>query len=87
MVLAVILGAGTATVYPTFLAGISDFTHPQQRAQSIGVFRLWRDLGYAVGAILTGVIADLLNINSSILVIGVLTFISAIIIKVRMTSQ
>ena len=85
--LSVILGAGTATVYPTFLAGIADFTHPQRRAQSIGVFRLWRDLGYAFGAILTGVIADLLNINSSIIVIAILTFMSAVIIKVRMNDN
>ena len=85
--LSVVLGAGTATVYPTFLAGIAGFTHPEQRAQIIGVFRLWRDLGYAFGAILTGIIADLLNINSAIIVIAVLTFISAIIIKVRMTDN
>ena len=86
-VLSVILGIGTATVYPTFLAGIADYSHPQQRAKSIGVFRLWRDLGYAIGAILTGIIADLLNINASILVIGILTFISAMIIKIRMEGQ
>ena len=85
--LSVVLGAGTATVYPTFFAGIAGFTHPEQRAQIIGVFRLWRDLGYAFGAILTGIIADLLNINSAIVVIAVLTFISAIIIKVRMTDN
>jgi MFS family permease len=66
IILSVILGAGTAIVYPTFLAGIADYTHPVQRAESIGIFRLWRDLGYAFGAILT--------------------FISAIIIKVRMTN-
>ena len=84
IILSVLLGIGTATVYPTFLAGIADYTHPQQRAKSIGVFRLWRDMGYAIGAIITGVIADLLNINSSIIVIGVLTFISACIIKFRM---
>ncbi len=87
MVLAVFLGIGTAMVYPTFLAGIADFTHPMQRAKSIGVFRLWRDLGYAIGAILTGVIADILNINTSIMVIGILTFLSAIIIKIRMTDS
>jgi len=87
IVLSVLLGAGTATVYPTFLAGIADFTHPQQRAQSIGVFRLWRDLGYAIGAVLTGIIADILNINASIIVIGTLTFISAVIIKIRMTNK
>jgi MFS family permease len=51
-------GIGTAIVYPTFLAAISDYTHPDQRPKSIGVFRLWRDLGYAIGAGLTGLIAD-----------------------------
>ncbi len=82
--LSVLLGAGTAIVYPTFLAAMADFTHPTQRAQSIGVFRLWRDLGYAFGAILTGLILDAFGINPSILVIAALTFISAIIIKLRM---
>lgn len=84
VLLSVILGIGTAIVYPTFLAAIADNTHPQQRAESIGVFRLWRDLGYAVGAILTGVLADLISIDSSILVIGCLTLFSAFVIGVRM---
>ncbi|HLF34979.1 MAG TPA: MFS transporter, partial [Cyclobacteriaceae bacterium] len=53
-----LLGIGTAIVYPTFLAAIADHTHPDQRPKSIGIFRLWRDLGYAIGAILTGLIAD-----------------------------
>lgn len=87
IILAIILGIGTAMVYPTFLAGIADFTHPMQRAKSIGVFRLWRDLGYSVGAVLTGVIADVINIDTSIIVIGILTFVSAMIIKVRMTDR
>ncbi|MDH5382441.1 MAG: MFS transporter, partial [Cyclobacteriaceae bacterium] len=87
VVLSVILGAGTALVYPTFLAGIADYTHPQQRAKSIGVFRLWRDLGYAVGAILTGVIADIWGILPSIGTIGALTLVSSIIILIRMTSK
>jgi len=84
IVLSSILGWGTAMVYPTFLASIAENTNPIDRAKSIGVFRLWRDLGYAIGAILTGLIADALNINSSIIFIGLLTLISAIIIKVRM---
>jgi len=82
--LAALLGWGTAMVYPTFLATIAEYTNPVDRAKSIGTFRLWRDLGYAIGAILTGVIADLLNINTSILFIGVLTFVSALIIRIRM---
>ncbi|PCJ82252.1 MAG: MFS transporter [Bacteroidetes bacterium] len=84
IVLSSILGLGTALVYPTFMAGIADFTHPAQRAQSIGVFRLWRDLGYAFGAILTGIIADSWGIMSAIVAIGVLTLISSLIILARM---
>ena len=82
--LLVVLGLGTAAAYPTFLAAISDFVNPAQRAQSIGVFRLWRDLGYAIGAIITGIIADLLNIQTSIIFIAIITAISSIIIKIRM---
>lgn len=84
IVLSVLLGLGTAVVYPTFLAAIAGYTHPQQRAESIGIFRLWRDLGYAIGALLTGIIADLIGISFSILVIGGLTIISSLIIVVRM---
>jgi len=87
IILSSILGWGTAMVYPTFLASIAENTNPIDRAKSIGVFRLWRDLGYAIGAILTGLIADAYNINSSIVCIGVLTLISAIIIKVRMETN
>jgi predicted MFS family arabinose efflux permease len=79
-----ILGWGTAMVYPTFLATVAENTHPADRANSLGVFRLWRDLGYAIGAILTGVIADTFGINASILVIGMLTLFSAVVIFYRM---
>lgn len=82
--LSVILGWGTAMVYPTFLATVAENTHPLDRAKSIGIFRLWRDLGYAIGAILTGIIADLLSINAAILFIGFLTFLSSAIIFYRM---
>ena len=82
--LSVILGLGTAMVYPTFLATVAENTHPQDRAKSIGIFRLWRDLGYAIGAILTGILADWYSINSAILFIGFLTFISSLIIQFRM---
>ena len=54
IILSSILGWGTAMVYPTFLATVAENTNPQDRAKSIGIFRLWRDLGYAIGAILTG---------------------------------
>jgi MFS family permease len=82
--LSAVLGWGTAMVYPTFLATVAENTHPQDRANSIGVFRLWRDLGYAIGAILTGIIADRLGIDASISAIGGLTLLSAIIIAIRM---
>lgn len=82
--LAVLLGLGTAIVYPTFLSAISDYTNPLQRAQSIGVFRFWRDSGYAFGAILTIIITKLFNIEFSLIIIGLITLISAIIVKIRM---
>jgi MFS family permease len=82
--LSFLLGAGTAMVYPTFLSAIASFTNPSQRAESIGVFRLWRDLGYAFGAMVTIAISTLLDIGLSILLIGLLTLISAGIIKIRM---
>ena len=82
--LSVVLGLGTAVVYPTFLAAIADNTHPSQRAQSIGVYRLWRDLGYAVGAILTGILADFWSVNTAIFAIGSITLLSALVIQLRM---
>lgn len=84
IILSSILGWGTAMVYPTFLATVAEDTHPADRANSLGVFRLWRDLGYAIGAILTGIIADTLGINASISVIGFLTIFSSGIIFYRM---
>ena len=85
IVLSMLLGAGTATVYPTFLSAIAGFTNPSQRAQCIGVFRLWRDLGYAFGALLTILIAQFFEVDITIIAIGILTVISSIIIKIRMT--
>lgn len=84
IILSVILGWGTAMVYPTFLATIAENTNPLDRAKSIGIFRLWRDLGYAIGAILTGIIADAFGIGISILVIGLLTIASSFIVEFRM---
>ncbi len=84
IILSIILGWGTAMVYPTFLATVAENTNPIDRAKSLGIFRLWRDLGYAIGAILTGIIADALGINASIIVIGLLTVSSAIVILNRM---
>jgi len=85
--IAIILGLGTALVYPTFLSAIADATSPRQRAESIGVFRLWRDLGYAIGAIISGIIADLFGISYAISFIGAITLLSAFIIKFRMESD
>jgi MFS family permease len=84
VLLSSVLGWGTAMVYPTFLATVAENTNPQDRAKSIGIFRLWRDLGYAIGAILTGIIADLVSINAAIIFIGLLTLASALIIRFRM---
>lgn len=84
IILLVILGWGTAMVYPTFLATVAENTNPHDRVKSLGIFRLWRDSGYAIGAILTGIIADALGINASIIVIGILTVASSVIILSRM---
>lgn len=79
-----VLGLGTALVYPTFLSAIAQATTPHQRAESIGTFRLWRDLGYALGAIISGITADLFGLNYAIILIGLITIISAVVIEIRM---
>lgn len=83
-IISVLLGLGTAFVYPTFLSALAQATSPQQRAESIGTFRLWRDLGYAFGAIISGISADLFGIEITIYIVGLITIASSIIIKVRM---
>jgi MFS family permease len=82
-----LLGLGTALVYPTFMATIAQATSPNQRAESIGTFRLWRDLGYAFGAIISGITADVFGIKYAILLIGGLTVISSLIIQFRMPEK
>jgi MFS family permease len=82
--LSALLGLGTALVYPTFLSAIAQATAPSQRAESIGTFRLWRDAGYAVGAVLSGVTADRFGISFAILLIGALTVGSSLLIQFRM---
>jgi MFS family permease len=84
VILSSILGWGTAMVYPTFLATVAENTNPQDRAKSIGIFRLWRDLGYAIGALITGIIADAIGISASVFFIGGLTLASGLIIYFRM---
>jgi MFS family permease len=83
-VAAVLLGTGTAMVYPTLLAAIGDVAHPAWRARSVGVYRLWRDGGFAVGALLAGVIADAFGLLAAIWVVAALTAASGLIVAVRM---
>lgn len=81
---AVLLGLGTAMVYPTLLAAIGDVAHPSWRASSVGVYRLWRDMGYAVGALLAGIVADAFGLSAATLTIAALTFASGVVVAVRM---
>ena len=80
----VLLGVGTAMVYPTLLAAIGDVAHPTWRASAVGIYRLWRDLGYAIGAVIAGVTADALGIHAAIWVVAALTFVSGLVVSVRM---
>ena len=82
---AVLLGLGTAMVYPTLLAAIGDVAHPSWRASAVGVYRLWRDLGYALGAVIAGIVADLFGLGEAALVVAALTFLSGVVVSVRMT--
>jgi MFS family permease len=80
----VLLGIGTAMVYPTLLAAIGDVAHPAWRAGSVGVYRLWRDLGYAIGALLAGIVADILGVHASVGLIAGLTLLSGFVVALRM---
>jgi MFS family permease len=80
----VLLGLGTALVYPTLLAAVSDVAHPAWRASAVGVYRLWRDGGYAVGALLAGILADLLGVSWAVGVVAALTFVSGVVVLGRM---
>ncbi|GAB3751439.1 MFS transporter [Lysobacter olei] len=81
---AVLLGLGTAMVYPTLLAAIGDVAQPSWRASAVGIYRLWRDLGYAVGAILAGVTADLFGLRAAVYLVALITFASGTVVAVRM---
>lgn len=81
---AVLLGLGTAMVYPTLLASIGDVAHPSWRASAVGVYRLWRDLGYAFGALIAGLVADLFGLSQAALVVAGLTFLSGVVVSIRM---
>jgi len=80
-----LLGVGTAMVYPTLLAAIGDVAHPSWRASAVGVYRFWRDLGYAVGAVLAGVVADALGIHAAMWLVAALTFVSGGVVAARMS--
>jgi MFS family permease len=82
---AILLGLGTAMVYPTLLAAIGDVAHPSWRASAVGVYRLWRDLGYAIGAIVAGIAADALGLRGAMWLIALITFLSGVIVAMRMT--
>ena len=81
---AVLLGVGTAMVYPTLLASIGDVAHPAWRARAVGVYRLWRDGGFAVGAILAGLVADICGLRTAVWVVAVITALSGLVVAVRM---
>jgi MFS family permease len=80
-----LLGIGTAMVYPTLLAAIGDVALPSWRASSVGVYRLWRDLGYAIGALLAGITADLVGLSGAMWLVAAITFMSGFVAAVRMT--
>ncbi|NRO98259.1 MFS transporter [Paraburkholderia sp. NMBU_R16] len=81
---AVLLGIGTAMVYPTLLAAIGDVAHPSWRASAVGVYRLWRDLGYAIGALLAGITADLFGLSFAVWMVAALTLLSGVIVAIRL---
>jgi MFS family permease len=82
---ATLLGVGTAMVYPTLIAGIGDIALPSWRASAVGVYRFWRDLGYAIGAVIAGVTADLLGLGGALWIVAGLTFISGLSVASRMS--
>lgn len=81
---AILLGAGTAMVYPTLLAAIGDVARPTWQARSVGIYRPWRDGGFAVGALLSGLLADAYGIPAAVAVVGALTALSGIIVALQM---
>ena len=79
---AVLLGIGTAMVYPTLLASVGDEAHPEWRATAVGIYRFWRDLGYVAGAILAGFLADMAGLNAAIILVALLTFFSGLVVAI-----
>lgn len=84
IVASVLLGLGTALVYPNFLTVVAESTHPLQRAESLSIFRFWRDSGYVIGALLAGVLADMMGMSTAIIIIGGITAFAGIIAHFRM---
>jgi MFS family permease len=84
MVAALLMGVGTAFVYPTLLAVVADVADPSRRASAIGTYRLWRDLGYAIGGLTTGVIADAVSMRAAFVVVAAMTGLSGIVVATRM---
>jgi MFS family permease len=84
LIAAALQGLGTAMVYPTLLAAITDHAHPTWRASSLGVYRFWRDLGYAIGALLAGLVADAVGLDAAIHVVAALTLLSGCIVGLAM---
>jgi MFS family permease len=87
MVAAVLMGVGTALVYPTLLAVVADIAEPSWRASAIGAYRLWRDLGYAVGGLIAGVVADAAGMRAAFIVVAAMTALSGIIVATRMDAS
>jgi MFS family permease len=83
----VLLGVGTAMVYPSLIAAVSDASHPSWRARSLSVYRFWRDLGYAIGALSVGLIADWFGFAAAILAIAGLTFLSGAVVAIGMRKR
>jgi MFS family permease len=80
----VLLGLGTAMVYPTLLAAIGDVAHPSWRASAVGIYRLWRDLGYAFGALIAGAVADAFGLSSAMWLVAAMTAASGLVVAIRM---
>lgn len=81
---AIVLGAGTALVYPTLLAVLGDVAHPALRGRTVGVYRVWRDLGYAVGALLGGLLADVVGLHAAVWAAAGVSTVSAVVVAVRL---
>jgi MFS family permease len=84
LIASVLLGLGTAMVYPSLIAAVSDASEPSWRARSLSVYRFWRDLGYAIGALSAGLIADRFGFADAIMAIAAVTFISGVIVAIAM---